>query len=257
MYRTFFRLKKNGKKRKIEAPCPELKAMQASLAKVLQDRVLSDSAHGFVVGRSPLTNAMNHLSQRYVLNIDVKDFFPSIKQRRFIQLVGDRFDPPLLEWISYICFWKGALPQGAPTSPVLSNIYLSKVDERMEALAQKKGLRYSRYADDLTFSGNDSLKADMAVVLKEVDQTLRSLCLIRNEKKTKLMPYYQRQVVTGIVVNGDKTTLSGKIKQEWLKLMKEKSCESLSATELGYLGYIKSVDLAFYEKLTGGWHAGA
>lgn len=251
MYRTYRIPKKNGKFRTISEPVPELKAIQWTILERLNTIPLMDCVHGFVPGRDIVSNAKAHQQKRYVLNVDIKDFFPSIKAERYMKELRDEgaWDSEFLDWVEAVCFWEGSLPQGAPTSPVLANIYLHDFDKRMLLLAEKLGLTYSRYADDLTFSGGDTLKDDLVPLLKCIDDLLEQVGLTRNQKKTKLMPYYQRQVVTGVVVNNERLTLSRKIKERLFQELKGRPRLSLTENELGYLEYVRHVDPKAYEKL--------
>lgn len=149
MYKNYRVRKKNGKFRVISEPSPELKAMQWAILAQLETIPLLDCVHGFVQGRDVVSNATPHKQQRYVLNIDVKDFFPSIKAERCLHQVSRwrAWTSDELDWMEAICFWEGVLPQGAPTSPVLANIYMHPFDVYMELLAKRLGLSYTRYAD--------------------------------------------------------------------------------------------------------------
>jgi len=251
MYRTYRILKKNGRFRTISEPNPELKAIQWAILDKLNTIPLLDCVHGFVQGRDIVSNATPHKQKRYVLNIDIKNFFPSVKVQPCMEIVQQWYawDRETWDWIKAACFWEGSLPQGAPTSPVLANIYLHRFDLMMLKLAKALGATYTRYADDLTFSGSDVLKEEFNRILKLVDYGLSFFDLTRNKKKTKLMPYYQRQVVTGVVVNNERLTLSRKIKEELFQGLKGRPFSSLTENELGYLEHVRHVDQKAYEKL--------
>lgn len=250
MYRTYRIPKKNGKFRTISEPVPELKAMQHAILERLNTIPLMDCVHGFVPGRDIISNAKRHQKKRYVLNIDVKDFFPSIKSKPMRYILGYWIkDEEFLDWIMATCFWEDCLPQGAPTSPVLANLYMADLDFLWSDTFEHFGWAYTRYADDITLSGDDSLKERMHVILDLVDLQLKLYHLTRNIKKTKLMPYYQRQVVTGVVVNNERLTLSRKIKERLFQELKGRPRASLTENELGYLEHVKHVDPKAHEKL--------
>lgn len=251
MYRTFKIKKKNGKYRTISEPILELKAMQWALLERLNTIPLMDCVHGFALGKDIVSNAKVHRQKRYVLNIDVENFFPSVKTKRCMYQLGRWYawTPETYDWIEAVCFWDGCLPQGAPTSPVLANIYMHPFDIGMQRLADQLGVSYTRYADDLTLSGGDVLKERLNEILEQIDYELGLMDLTRNKKKTKLMPYYQRQVVTGVVVNNERLTLSRKIKERLFQELKGRPRASLTENELGYLEHVRHIDPKVHDKL--------
>ncbi len=221
-YARFTIPKKSGGVREISAPMPRLKRAQYwVLVNILQPLEAHDAAHGFRAKRSILTNARPHAGRRVVINIDLKDFFPTISYRRvkgfFVRLgYPEKVAAPL----ALICTdaerdkvqvdgqtWTVArgdrrLPQGAPTSPAIANLIATRLDKRMLGAARKYGFTYTRYADDMTFSG------DAGPGSKEVRQLLWQLRKISedegfafNDKKTRVMGSGARQDVTGLVVN--------------------------------------------------------
>lgn len=241
--------------RVITEPSSRIKPILQILNDELSIIKLHDKAHGFVEGRSCITNARSHQCKKYVLNIDVKNFFPSIKQEDMMQVLVSYQDKhpqlsSLFPWIEALCFYEGVLPQGACTSPTLSNIYMNRVDEILDEYSIKLGLVYSRYADDLTFSCEDDyLKQHVNAVIGSVGSVLGAVGLRINKKKVKLMPYYQRQVVTGIVVNNKRLTLARSFKDQIFLSFKDVDVNDLTEADLGLLSYIKSIDKVFYKKL--------
>ena len=191
---------RNRRPRWIEAPTPLLKAVQRRLLERLLYQVHPHAtAHGFYPGRSILTNASSHAGKAWVLSCDLKDFFPSTKQA-MVETVLNRFHGCGTEAraavLRLVCR-RGALPQGAPTSPHLANLAFLDGDEQLSDLGDAHGLAYTRYADDMTFSG-DSLPADLEERIVEiVDRTGYRLA----KAKTKRMGRHQCQKVTGLVVN--------------------------------------------------------
>src|SRR6266568_2538034 len=155
-YDDFTIPKRSGGTRLICAPPPAILALQTKLNRIL--RLVYKpraSTHGFVENRSILTNAQSHTSKRFVLNLDLSDFFPSINFGRIRGLFLAK--PYLLPedaatLIAQICSHNGSLPQGAPTSPVISNMICWKLDRELEKLAHYNKCTYTRYADDITFS---------------------------------------------------------------------------------------------------------
>lgn len=204
-YNVFTIPKRDGSMRTIEAPDDELKAKQREALKVLRKTFkVSPFAHAFQPYKNTVTCALPHVGKRWVGCIDIKDFFPSIRRDRFDQL-KDQYKASIAVGF-HECFHdfkegKGIrLPQGAPTSPFLSNAYLFKFDWMMAWLAYNRKICYSRYADDLIFSGNSA--KDIRLLFRISEQQLKGkYSLSINHKKTKMMHRRQRQLVCGIVVN--------------------------------------------------------
>ena len=203
--------KRQGEFRTIDAPVPLLKYIQRGLNFALQcQHAPHVSAMGFVPHRSVVDNAKVHTGQRLVYNIDLKDFFPSITAGRVHKrLMAKPFslNSEMASLITDLCCYTNAegrhvLPQGAPTSPTITNIICERMDRKLSRLAKAYGLKYTRYADDITFSG-------MANVFYENSRFLKSMRnIIENEEhfainpdKTRLCHQGMRQEVTGLSVN--------------------------------------------------------
>ncbi len=208
--------KKNGKTRKILAPTVDLKIIQRKLACLLSNCYeFLDVQHGFIKNRSCVTNANKHVGKRFILNIDLENFFDTIHFGRIQGLFMNKpfnFNKHLATFIAMLVCENGKLPQGAPTSPVLSNIICYKMDKELEYLARKNRCSYSRYADDITFSTNSD-KFPLQIAYMQFDEVVLSDKLLQiinggyengfkvNSSKTKLSRKMMRQEVTGIVVN--------------------------------------------------------
>jgi RNA-directed DNA polymerase len=205
--------KANGKKRAIAAPRATLRKIQRTILRQMLDKVpLHDAAHGFVKGRSTVTNAKPHEKAALVVKLDLVDFFPTLHFRRvrgiFNQLGYSLVVShvlaalctyrPLLE--DGLVAWPGVLPQGAPTSPALANIACRRMDSRLAALAKKSGARYTRYADDLTFSFDAEPKT-LGRFLWWVDQICQQEGFSENSRKRRILRKKTQQRVTGVVVN--------------------------------------------------------
>lgn len=193
-YSTYRIPKGRGKYRVITAPSDELKSFQKKLMSHLESLPLHNSAHGFVKGKSISTNAFPHIKKKFVLGMDLKDFFPSVK----INMVKEIFrlnniDEKYVEYVTY----KGGLPQGSPCSPVISNLYCYDLDVELSFFAERNNLKYTRYADDLTFSGNIFDKK----YIKQIITIVSRHNLRVHPRKTKVMWQNQRQIVTGVIVN--------------------------------------------------------
>ena len=200
-YRTFrIPKKKAGTYRNIEAPRTYLKVIQWWVLDNILSRVpVDERAFGFVKDRSAVKNASYHLGAKHLLNVDIKDFFPSISEQlvvRIFEELGYRKD--VAEHLAAICTLDERLPQGAPTSPAIANIVCRKMDDALGKLSESKGLKYSRYADDLTFSGSEFIdKAFLHAVRSEV--ALHGFSL--NADKTRFAGPGDQMEITGVVVN--------------------------------------------------------
>jgi RNA-directed DNA polymerase len=205
-YRIFSIPKKNGKSRVIEAPVPELKAVQREhLVFLKHDMEVSPFAHAFQPYKNIATMAMPHVGKQWVMAIDIEDFFPSVTQEKFANHVAGHFiakkEPPFNCHFADFEDGKGRrLPQGAPASPLLSNAYLFSFDWRLAWKCYSFNVDYTRYADDIVISGN--IKESLLVLYKIVRHLLEQVYgLMVNKPKVRLMHRKGRQVVCGIVVN--------------------------------------------------------
>ena len=202
-YNCFQIPKRNGSMRNIEAPRPYLKKLQRRIQKkILSCFAVHYCATAFLPGKNIRRNALFHVNKPAVMNCDIRNFFPSLKSRYIFEFFRTKteYTPDVCMMLSRLCTLYGHLPQGAPTSPVLSNLLMFEVDEKIYQWAEKHYLSYSRYADDMTFSGeiDNSLKAD---ILQKVKNDLIALHLKLNTAKTKLYRCNRRQLVTGLIVN--------------------------------------------------------
>ncbi|MDR1968572.1 MAG: RNA-directed DNA polymerase [Burkholderiaceae bacterium] len=220
-YQRFTLPKKSGGTRQISAPMPRLKRAQYwVLDNVLAKVPLHEAAHGFRAGRSILSNAAPHVGQAVVINLDLKDFFPSIGLRRvrgvFRQLGYGEQVATLLALLCteaptdevqidgaryFVARGERVLPQGAPTSPALTNVLCRRLDARLAGCAAKLGFRYTRYADDLSFSAAGGHHRDSARLLWRVHQIIASEGFTPHPDKQQVMRPHRRQHVTGLVVN--------------------------------------------------------
>jgi RNA-directed DNA polymerase len=222
--------KRRGGVRVILAPSPQLKAQQRRILRRLLSRLKSHPcATGFERGHSIVTNALPHVGKDIVVKLDLKGFFISTSAQRverYFRFIG--WDADAAAMLTRICTYEKSLPQGAPTSPRLSNLVNHLLDARLYALASSRGASYSRYADDITYSAagataprpnpktletavqsnariNDLIHATKQVV-REFGYTLHT------DKKLRIARKHDRQEVTGIVVNA-KPNLSRKIRR--------------------------------------------
>lgn len=226
LYTTFTIPKKKGGERVIHAPKKELKSLQKKLADILWECYLESLeskskdknfkipvlSHAFEKGKSIITNSQMHRNKKYILNIDLKDFFDSFNFGRvrgfFIKDRDFAVSSEIATVIAQIACYQGKLPQGAPSSPIITNLITRILDYRIVKIAKKYRFTYSRYADDMTFSTNRELNSNKLRASKELDNFLTELeeVIISsgfeiNPKKTRLSNNMQRQEVTGLVVN--------------------------------------------------------
>jgi RNA-directed DNA polymerase len=216
-YVSFSIPKRTSGDRLIEAPATPLKIIQSKLNQVLQAVYRPRaSTQGFVPNRSIVTNALIHVRQHYVLSIDLKDFFHSVnfgRVRGILMAVPYEVPERVATLIAQICCHKNRLPQGAPTSPVMSNMICARLDSQLQRLAQGHKCRYSRYADDITFSTNRHNFSETIVRVREtaerlepevghaVREIIESNGFQINPEKVRLRRRDRRQEVTGLTVN--------------------------------------------------------
>jgi RNA-directed DNA polymerase len=221
--------KQSGGTRVISAPRAPLRAVQRKiLAEILAKVPAHDAAHGFVVGRSTVTNATPHVGAALLIATDIRDFFPSIHYWRVHGLFFSLgYANEVAAVLAALCtrrpvvhrqarggpervvVWPGSLPQGAPTSPALANLACRRLDARLSGLAAKLGGRYTRYADDLSVSFHDRDQAaalDLGRVFWWIDQILQQEGFAEHPGKRRILRPNRRQMVTGVVVN-DKLTV--------------------------------------------------
>ena len=198
-YRNFSIPKKSGGIRLINEPLPNLKSIQIwILENILYKLDTSTYAKAFIRKKSIKDNSRFHRGQPMVLTLDIENFFPSLSVvliNSFFRKMG--YSKKVSYILTRLCSLSGGLPQGAPTSPALSNLLFKPLDNKIANYCIPRNIRYTRYADDMTFSGEFSCNK----IIHFVRQTLSNLRLDLNEKKTRLMRAHQRQEVTGIVVN--------------------------------------------------------
>ncbi len=215
-YRTFKIPKASGAYRSISVPPRPLAEMQEALLPYLTAAYKpKKNAHGFIETRSIRTNALKHLGSGLILNIDLQDFFPSIhfgRVRGLFRKSPFDFSEEVAATLAQLCCNKGVLPQGAPTSPVISNFVCRRLDNDLTRLAAQNGCKYSRFADDITFSTKSNvfpsaIVQDTAAARGAVGVGVALQHLIHkhnftiNQSKTRVRDRTQRQEVTGLTVN--------------------------------------------------------
>lgn len=220
-YRRWHVPKRDGTQRLISAPKKDLKAAQRWIMREVTEHLpVHGAAHGFLTGRSILTNARVHAGARIVVKMDIKGFYPTVTWRRVKGLlrragVGEQLatlmallatESPREEIVThgktyFVATGPRSLPQGAPTSPSITNALCLRLDARLSGLARKLGCRYTRYADDMTFSWHGDAKSDVGNLLHAVMSIVKAEGFAIHPNKTRVMRSGARQSVTGLIVN--------------------------------------------------------
>ena len=215
----YFRIpKKTGGFRKISAPMPRLKSAQTwILTNILYRIPQLDCVHGFVPGRSIVTNAEPHVGKNVLVNFDLQNFFPSIQLKRVLDFFTTYYPPSVAYLLALICTERKTLairldgeiqylaqgervlPQGSPASPAIANLIARDLDKRLLQLGEELGFTYTRYADDLSFSS--STNHSVGPLIRETQNIVQFENFILHPRKTRVMRKGSRQEVTGIIVN--------------------------------------------------------
>lgn len=272
-YKRFYIPKKTGGKRLISTPMPKLKQAQYWILENLLNKVtINDAAHGFVKKRSIVSNALPHVKAEVVINIDLKDFFPTITYNRvkgifkslgyaeqvatILALICTEPDCDEIQLDNvtyYAARMERHLPQGAPTSPALTNILCRKMDARLHGVVKRFNFNYTRYADDLTFSATEGA-ANTKALLGFVKKIVKTEKLNIHPDKFRVLRKGARKEVTGIVVN-EKLSLNAKELDRFRALLFQiekdgiagkhwKNSSNLLASIKGYANFIAMVDPA-------------
>ncbi|NEG93024.1 reverse transcriptase family protein [Leclercia adecarboxylata] len=215
-YRTFEIPKKSGGSRQITTPYPSLKRCQKWIYNnILKKNRVHQNAHGYVLSKSILSNAATHVNQKNIIKIDIKDFFPSLKINwvvNYFKRLGYSHD--ISFYLSSLCCLNNSLPQGAVTSPYLSNILTLSLDRKLSKYAENHGLNYSRYADDIFLSGN-FVPLDC---FSEVKKIIKGYGFNINNGKSRFLNENKRKIVTGIAVHNEFMTLPRTKKKELMNV---------------------------------------
>ena len=249
-YRVYSIPKRNGKMRTIEAPSERLKLIQRRILHHLLPQTVSKCATAFVRGRCIADNARRHLNAPVVLELDIRNFFPSLSyQLLYDYLVKNGFAQEAAKTVTALCTFNGHLPQGAVTSPHIANLLLYDFDRAINDYVRRFGV-YTRYADDLTFSGNLSGDRILSIIIR-CRCRLNFLGLKLNPEKTRVNRRGSRQQVTGLVVNEKLQApreLRRKLRQEmyylnryWESEWRKLTPEHLDSL-LGQVNFVWSID---------------
>lgn len=222
-YREFLLPKRSAGFRKIASPSGDLKRLQRRiLTRLLRRLATHGAARGFQPGHSIVTNALPHRGAAVLIRMDIRDFFATTTARRvrdYFARIGWQADAA--DTLTRLCTYNGSLPQGAPTSPRLSNLLNFRLDTRLTAMAAKLGGAYTRYADDLTFSlPADDHKAVAAVIRFTKGVLAEEGYKLHQDRKLQICRRHDRQLVTGLVVN-DRVNLPRRTRR-WLRAVEHR-----------------------------------
>lgn len=197
--------KKSGGDRYVVAPNHAEKARLRLQVEDLNNKVISKCdkkiVHGFVPGKNPVTNALQHRGFQYTLNMDLKDFFDTVKEDHFKNKRNGKFKL-LNEEQSEICFYQGAARQGLPTSPAVSNLAMINMDKYLKGICKPKKIVYTRYADDLSFSCNSI--TELKRLRNRIPKIAKKYGFEVNPKKTRIQSArFGRRNITGVMVDDD------------------------------------------------------
>lgn len=234
--------KKDGTKRELLVPNKLLKQIQTNiLKKVLYGLSNSQYVTSYIPNKPLVDNAKPHLNKKIILKLDIKNFFTSTDfEAIYKSLPSSIFPPQVKVLLVKLCTYNDYLPQGSPTSPMLSNLVLKNFDNYIGEYCLKRNISYTRYCDDLTFSGNFIPKE----IIKKVRNFLETLGYVLNAKKTKIITTNSRQIVTGIIVNkklNTPKTYRKKIRQEMYYIKKYGLENHLKYQNLGKEKYLLSL----------------
>jgi RNA-directed DNA polymerase len=243
-YRSKQRQKSNGSFRTLWIPSGALRDLQQSILSEILSRVPpSVCSHGGIRGRSQLTNAAHHKGKPFLSTLDIRDFFPSVKPQRVNVLFSDLgFSGDALNVLTKLTTWEFQLPQGAPTSPRIADLVLSKLDSRMLKLARLHKVTYTRYADDLAISGGRRVKS----IRKLQEKILVSEGFSIKEqpgRKSIMSRETDRQELTGLVVNR-KVNLAREKRSAIINEAKAviRSGNAPTPSQVGKVGWLASVN---------------
>ena len=237
--------KRSGGTRELHVPDQTTKAIQSALYhKLFVNYKNHPAACGFIRGKSIVDNAMPHVGKEVIVKLDICDFFPSTSQyrvRKYFASTG--WDDSAAGLLTRLVTYQGGLPQGAPTSPVVSNIINKTMDRKLAYVAETLKADYTRYADDITFSLTSYDRRDIHRLLQWTGAVLRTYGYKLNNKKKRIIRKHRRQQVTGLVVN-DKVSVSRQTRR-WLRAIQDRLAkgDAITISKSQYQGWISLVHM--------------
>ena len=256
-YKSFDIPKKSGGKRTICHPSKKMKGLQSwILVNILNKVQVSSSCKGFRKGSSTLENALPHIGANTIVNLDLKDFFPSISSKQVYNVFKTIGYNNLISTIfTNICTFNESLPQGSPCSPMLANLTAWMLDLRIQGYVGKRGISYTRYADDLSFSSLNPSK--VVKIIPMIKKIIVDEKFIVNHKKTRITGSSRAKIVTGLIIHEESVGI-GKQKYKDLRakihhltLPHEQTNEKLLYHICGWISYLNSVDKERLKKVKG------
>jgi RNA-directed DNA polymerase len=263
-YCTYRIPKRRGGWRKIHSPSKELKAVQAWILRNILDKLsTSKYATAYVKGRGLLGNVSPHMSNRYFLSVDVRNFFPSVSSHlvhRLFEAVG--YPKLAARKLTRLCSYFSGLPQGAVTSPALSNLICLRLDRRLAGLAARRNIVFTRYADDITFSTNK--RNALPQLVPSIYRILRDEGFEPNKEKTRILGPRTQCLITGLVKNSSEPSFGiGRKKKTKMRAImhnliahgRPHSDYPSEASIEGWVQFLKNVDTASYHQMLRYWDA--
>ncbi len=250
-YQIYYIPKRNGKFRRIEAPLPILRHIQRVILQDTLPRRIHFIATGFRDRYSIRDNAEIHCNQKVIVTIDIKNVFSSIQYNRIFSFYRrQNMSESTATLFTKLCTINGHLPQGAPTSPLLSNLIQFNFDNSLYSYCASRNIAVTRYADDITFSGNIN-SYDIKSVINYTERKLKNIKLTINKEKTRILKNYDQQRVTGLVVN-KKINVPRKLRRELRQTMyylmkygeidRRPPCQKDLNSLLGKINFVCSID---------------
>lgn len=251
LYKIYHLPKKSGGSREIAQPSRQLKAVQSWILRNILDKLSSSPySKGFELGSSILDNATPHIGASYLLSIDLENFFPSIHAYKVYGIFSSiGYNKKMSRLLMNLCTYNEALPQGAPSSPKLSNLICARLDARIQGYAGPRGITYTRYADDITLSSNTATKIQKAKHFMDI--IINDEGLVINKNKTKICGTKRQKKITGLVLSENKVGI-GQVKFRELRATIHHLFVGRSANFSyinGWLSFVYSVDLKAYNRL--------
>lgn len=263
-YRKHSIAKRDGRTRVLHSPSNELKAIQAWILRHILDRL---SASSFATAYAPksrlIDNLSPHISNRYFLSIDIKDFFPSVRKPRVSRLFDKLgYGKTACYILTRLCTYKAGLPQGGVTSPCLSNLVCLQLDRRLAGLTSRRNVVFTRYADDITFSTNN--RGSLTRLLPLAYQVLREEGFQPNIDKQRFMGPFTRCAITGLIKNSSEPSFGvGKTRKRQMRAVMYTIATGgvpfgrypNESSIAGWLSFVKSVDPAGHRQMEQYWTA--
>jgi retron-type reverse transcriptase len=254
-YKIYTIPKKTGGSRNITQPNKKLKGLQAWILRNILDKLsVSDFCKGFEKGTSISDNAIPHIGANVILTVDLRDFFPSIRKKYIYNIFNSiGYNRNISAILTNICTYDNGLPQGSPCSPKLANLASWQLDNRIQGYVGKRGIAYTRYADDLSFSGYHPNK--VSKILPTIKNIIKDEKFEINDSKTRIAGATRAKKVTGLIVN-ERTFGVGRKKYKVIRskiyhltMPENQKDEKLVNHVNGWLSYLYSVDKVRYTKV--------